>query len=379
MADENYTPSVESPATRALILADVHTRQRTWTNNPLVSGDAYAALKLVRETLATRCGLCISAGDLFDSNRPTSTDLLAVENCLMGFGRVLYVNGNHDSVDPAFVDVLDGKLELARLGVSPVTVLDCPVFGADYTACASENGIESVLSAAVRHCSSGGRHATVVLHCAFRHLMGIDGAWHTSLEDVAGILRKCGLSRDARMTIVCGHVHKRDVRPVPGFDGVTFLSPGSLYPTNSLYMRGDTPSVTLLDLATGDMEEAPVPVRLYGRVPVSGDVDAEMARLAEGRLELPSYLQVVVPDGMADAPVPASTKDVIVQAVPETLQDEDIASALPDTTGYTLADAVADELDDDDMKDIARSIVDSDDPLGTLNGLLAAWEAETTE
>ena len=60
-----------------LFTADVHMKRRTWTNSTLLQGDATAAFgKVCRDCSFMAEGGIIIGGDLFDSNRPTSQDLI---------------------------------------------------------------------------------------------------------------------------------------------------------------------------------------------------------------------------------------------------------------------------------------------------------------
>lgn len=63
----------------ALFMADAHIKSRTWTNNMQLYADAYTALlKVARHIRAMENPpkTLLIAGDWFDSNKPTSTDLM---------------------------------------------------------------------------------------------------------------------------------------------------------------------------------------------------------------------------------------------------------------------------------------------------------------
>ena len=89
-----------------LFTADVHMKRRTWTNSTLLQGDATAAFgKVCRDTSVMAAGGIIIGGDLFDSNRPSSQDLIDVIDIITGnFDSCFYISGNHDSVQPPYLE-----------------------------------------------------------------------------------------------------------------------------------------------------------------------------------------------------------------------------------------------------------------------------------
>lgn len=113
---------------KGILISDAHVKSRLWTNFPQVQGDAYRALQVVKE--AAKGSFIISCGDLFDSNRPSSTDLEAVSNLMRSVECFYYINGNHDDVVPSIVPSLGTNA--VHLGTVPVKINGVPVFGIDY-------------------------------------------------------------------------------------------------------------------------------------------------------------------------------------------------------------------------------------------------------
>ena len=102
--------SEEKPATLFLFTADCHIKRRTWTNSTLLQGDASRAFaKFVNEGSMIGPGSrdLIIGGDLFDNNRPSSQDVLDVANVTTSMHRTFYIRGNHDNVNPSYLEALN--------------------------------------------------------------------------------------------------------------------------------------------------------------------------------------------------------------------------------------------------------------------------------
>lgn len=102
--------SEEKPATLFLFTADCHIKRRTWTNSTLLQGDASKAFaKFVHEGSMIGPGSrdLIIGGDLFDNNRPSSQDVLDVANVTTSMHRTFYIRGNHDNVNPSYLEALN--------------------------------------------------------------------------------------------------------------------------------------------------------------------------------------------------------------------------------------------------------------------------------
>ena len=123
---------------RGVLIADAHVKQRLWTNFPRIQGDSYEALKRVQE--AVNGGFVISCGDLFDSNRPSSTDLKAVSDLLRNIETLYYVNGNHDSVIPDIVSSLGTNV--VHLNDTGTDIMEVVFYGIDW--CNTKDSFESL-------------------------------------------------------------------------------------------------------------------------------------------------------------------------------------------------------------------------------------------
>ena len=90
---------------RFIHIGDAHIREQTWANIPEVRGDAFKACSRVVE-FATRenIDVLILSGDVFHSSKPTSRDLEIFNYLIEPFNYVLYVEGNHETAKPMWLE-----------------------------------------------------------------------------------------------------------------------------------------------------------------------------------------------------------------------------------------------------------------------------------
>lgn len=170
--------------------ADLHLRPRIWSKHPSVEGDAVLAwINLVRIVCKTPGALLILAGDIFNDNKPSGEmeyvfkrgmDALKEKGC-----RVVFIKGNHD----------DEKIHRASL------------FGAEHLKDGKAIEIDGIKIAGINYTrntealQAALAEAPVcdylVMHTAFRHMLGFEDMWQCSYEDVP---EQVG-------AVLTGHIH----------------------------------------------------------------------------------------------------------------------------------------------------------------------------
>lgn len=202
-----------------ILVSDVHVKNRLWTNNSLVVGDAYEALKYVASKSNNSCSL-ISCGDFFDVFRPTSKDLTEAGNFFKNFKKVYYVDGNHDLVNPSLMSIWADKC--VKLTSSPEHVGNLLLYGVDY--CSTKEALFVELQKIKQSIEElrETEQPVVILHQALKEFLGFDGSYTCSCEELFDLL-------GSDIKIYCGDIHIPDVVE-SGKDGGFVCSPGPLVP-----------------------------------------------------------------------------------------------------------------------------------------------------
>ena len=369
--------------TKILYIADAHVAKRTWANSTALSGDAYEALRKITERMEEREGgmpeTLVIGGDWFDTNRPSSLDLIETLKFLRNFKNVFYIRGNHDSVKPSFLET-----DMREYGYDPAEgagmtvefsggIQDMEPFTGVAGACMagipwrdSADDLRAELSALAEKARAipGLTRLHLFLHTAFRHLLNIDGMWQLELGWLAGAFEGLPVS------VFAGHVHTRDSRTA---GGLAFHSPGSMYPRSwDKVMQASC--VSLVDVGTGDVEDVPCDCRQYYEVPWTGqrDFDAFLEQ-AEPDFE-PSFLRpfvrIVLPTDCADKPrVPDTVDHQVVRQRNAELVEERVHM-----DAATIEQAVSEECGDrEDLKDMALALLASDDPVAEMDRWFDLW------
>lgn len=352
-----------------MLMADAHIRSRTWTNFSRVSGDAWAALRKLSAGMATGYGtnrrkILVIAGDWFDSNRPSSRDALESSEFLKNFDRVLYVRGNHDTAVPGWAEATGAVTHVTELTDDPVELPDGSfVFGLSWSLGreAMLDGLKRI-SAKMTACRSEST-CYIVVHAAFRHLLGFDGKWQLELADIDRLFPLF----TKRVVVLAGDIHVRDTSRTPG--GAVVHSPGPLFPQN----WEQTQRRCFVSLVNGmEISDIPADVREYAQVEASSteELDRALATVARRPDMLPPLVRVSIPAGCDWNP--PERDGFVLQAV--CAEEAAAHAAAPAATpGLGLADAVEAELSDQDLKDMSGALMASDDPLAELEGWFASW------
>jgi DNA repair exonuclease SbcCD nuclease subunit len=249
----------------AIFMADAHIRLRTWPNWTALRGDAHEALRRIASFKAAyeeehggaiTCGL--AGGDILDSNRPSSEDVLVLRDFMRLFRQWYFVRGNHDKVSPSFQMLADSdEVRVAELFPDSMVRLGGSVLcGVSY--CETASGLLEQLRSVP---SAGDLPQYVLMHNAFRHLLGHDESWKVTIDEAGEIFS----GRQVR--ILVGDIHTRDTTRM-GETGGYIHSPGALYPQSWDAVDSEH-AATLLDLGTGDISEIACGVRSYFRIPRS--------------------------------------------------------------------------------------------------------------
>ena len=187
--------------------------------------------ELVLSRLAAACleskqkhGTCslILAGDVFHRDRITGREICLVKQMvtwLLGHGiPTSYVVGNHD-MDPVATSSDDGVLMSHMLASGAFPLSTTPLYSDGFAICGINWGPRETM---LEQLDQLPPHHILVMHTAFKHLLGFDGSWSMDLS--ADFCTRQG----PQSFLICGDIHKYDVRPGANAEGsFTFISPGS--------------------------------------------------------------------------------------------------------------------------------------------------------
>lgn len=359
-----------------LFMADAHITRRTWVNSTVLSYDAYTALLKVADKInGMGIRTLVIGGDWFDTNRPSSDDLVATMQFIRRFDRVFYIRGNHDSVVPSYLEAdADNAMDhcaAKEIGTQECTAIEfpgCLLYGIPYMDDAGD--LRKELDAAADNARFYNKPLVIVMHATFRHLLGFDGTWQLDGDELPELFKDC-----PPVTILVGHIHVRDTRK---FGNVTVHSPGSLYPRSSDKMM-DEHAVTLVFGATGQLKSLGTDVRRYFEAEWTNQQDLD--DMAKSMVKdnpkgwLPPYLLLKLPPKSEDHPkFPDGIKMQVTFR-----KDINEATVVQRKRAVTLEDAVAAECDDEDMRQLALALMRTDDVVAEVDKWLSVWGVEKLE
>lgn len=378
-----------------LFTADCHIKTRTWTNSALLREDSYCAFaKLISSVQnclpndPNYVETIVIGGDLFDSNRPTSQDLLEVNQSLVGMEAIYYIRGNHDSVDPSYLETGIVTDNLREFG--PIFPLDCHkdidmIHLSDHAVLMGIPWVpsDSQLIETLKKCIEFWRTKRskeqdtlyLVMHCAFKHLLGFDGAYHLDIDMVKDL---CG---NDKINFLVGHIHTRNTT-VYNAAGAYIHSPGSIYPLSTDKMS-ESCYGSVIDPDTGEITAINCDVRNYINVNLAEVPDGDLFKwLASQKLErctecLPTFVNVrVPPEYKGEIPDDLRSPDYVFR-IDRRLADIHRVARVAGPT-YSINDAIREELQNDANRDMviemAEELLASDDPVGTLEEWLTFWK-----
>lgn len=374
----------------AVFLADLHLKSRTWTNNAVVRGDAYAVLKKITSRVLDKT--LIIGGDFFDSNRPTSEDLMCTAEFLDRFTRIFYVRGNHDNCEPYWFtalswldhsddrDVIElhGQIEELTKGVYITGVSWIP---------SRDQLKQTIFNTLQYYCDNYPKNSRLycVLHTSFKHLLAFEGAYTLDADELN---EKFG---DRDIVILVGDIHTRSTRVYKrpdGKDGLIVHSPGACYPQSTAEIEEEH-CITSLDYdGRGERGFVDIDVTVRNYIRVTWQDQAALDKMLEdlnnnkemlAEYPLPPLVWVVVTD-MDKMPRinPASYPNLLIQIrveVPDNADAAKVAGADP-ADGYTMQQALEDEFNDPDMAAMAIQLINSPSPLEELQRYTEFWKVE---
>ena len=378
-----------------LFTADCHIKRRTWNNSALLQGDSSEAFRqMLMNSDPYELETLLIGGDLFDSNRPSSADLLDVKFYLKyKIETVLYIRGNHDSVKPSFIRALEEDDDAFKIHVDEVSshwietpdyihslrlLYDSdtnPVYIAGIPYMSSTEELKAYIECMVRSWRAIPNKGTLylMLHTAFEHLLGFDGAYQLTVEDIYNI---CG---EDRVNILVGHIHTRNTT-VYNEAGAYIHSPGALYPLSFPDM-GTQHFATVIDLVTGELHAIPCDVRKYVSInlrdiPEGVTLESWLDNNGFAPVDdsLPTFVRVNIHDTVTGSFQGINNDKYITQAVSCVALSQD---AVVYDRDYTFQEAVAEELaaekDHEMLVEMADALLIADDPVGMLDDWTNQW------
>ena len=377
-----------------LYTADNHIKKRTWTNSALLQEDAIWALTTLGDSVENKTDTIVIGGDLFDTNRPTSKDVIdTIFYLRYKFKFIHYIRGNHDSVDPSFIGAINDNdaeicLEIHEpdaaylqpdagdldLGVSYRTTQEAYILGIPYINNTKDLvGYISYYVAQWRKLKID-KPLYLLLHTSFKHLLGFDGAYQLTVDDIKNL---CG---NDPIYVLTGHIHTRDTT-VYNERGAYIHSPGSTYPLSSDAM-GIHCYGSLITYATGEIENIPCDVRKYVELSVEDIKDPlhlETELLRAGYKPdkdcLPTYVRIILPEDYGGQITGINNENFVTHLVSKTAVK---AAQAIQSKAYTFNEAIAEELlgvDNSEMLlDMANALLLSDDQVQLLDDWLKAWQ-----
>lgn len=384
------------PVGSILFMADCHIRKRTWSNFAKVSDDAYFALTKIQQQIPTLPSTLLIGGDWFDTDRPSTTDILKSAEFFANFSRVLYIPGNHDrhcgeifsalqetskhlTESTEFIDVSKQRFVDPHKGAWVIAGLPYIHDQEQFIAAVTE----LVLDVKNEYPNS---RLYLVLHANFKHLLGFEGAYHISNEQIKDIAGNYPVS------VLVGHVHTRDLsfyglRIPEQNDAAWVHSPGSLYPSDFRQAVNPEaiPSVTVLKMGIGDLIDYPVPVRAYRELTFTDydSLETELKNIAkfttEEQYPLPAMVRLHVPADMLNSSisVPAELADkIILQITTAGVNEQELEVNAAE--GYSMIEATKEALaaygeDAEQLSEYAEALLTSEDVLGTIDEWLEFW------
>jgi len=197
-------------------MADIHLTKYNWTHRKDIEGDSYRALQeacsvIIEDTAADKS--VIIAGDIFDTKRVDGESLLCFFTNMKRLWDlkipVYYIQGNHDLNTTPIPDIIQEFIAddlLIHIHDKEVTIDGFTIRGLDYMPRADLLEAIEVVPA----CDY------LVLHCAFEHLLGFEGAYQLTLDDLPSHVQN----------VLVGDIHIPDVTKTR--KGVC-VSPGPLH------------------------------------------------------------------------------------------------------------------------------------------------------
>lgn len=331
---------------KLLCINDAHINPNTWESWPALKGDGYMALELLGDYAKMhKITKCLFTGDAFDTKRPYSSDLDAMKSFATVFDNVYFINGTHDDTQPPLLSALSGYTYLTG---SPV-VLDGALFvGIDYCR-HRELLLEKIQEMKpVFEAHSSGRKF-LVLHQAFQHLLGFEGTWQITAEDIQDTLPD--------VNVLVGHIHKRDTLVLENMDN-PFLPGSYIHSTGVLYPQDweqtkQFSGADVLDTVTGEITPVPICVRKYYTLSASDpDILSTLSTINMDRESLlPAAVRINVEVGTTSPVMPDLYPNCLIKEYLTRTNGGSVehlgSVAYESADGVSLEQAIREELPDE--------------------------------
>lgn len=201
-------------------IGDLHLRWQVWQAHSRLAKDTYQALDgLVDELLALKKQrqpsqmMFVMAGDIFDRKAVDPETLHAYYKAIDRLAdagiETRAIEGNHDKSREIPIFSLDGTTTSLSRRLTKFAGMN--IWGIDYTPAPKLPGALAAVPSTAD---------CLVVHQAFRHLLGFEGAFDLSLDQVPPQIR----------TVLVGDIHVTDQTPLG--NGGTCLSSGPLHACN---------------------------------------------------------------------------------------------------------------------------------------------------
>ena len=231
--------------------ADWHLTRYTWNQRRELDGDSYKALDSVVDLILSQPKegkTLIIAGDIFNGCKADGMTLdaftKAVDRLYEQDIKILFIQGNHDhNIIP--IPSVQGCVHIHK---KLVTVDGYKIYGLDWL---PREQLHEELKQ-VPECD------ILVMHASFQHLLGFEGAYDLTLDDIPAQVRN----------IVTGHIHVMDITKFRG-EGLC-VSPGPTHPcditeSNAKGIYSTSPA------STPTFTFNPIPHRPILRLTLSGE------------------------------------------------------------------------------------------------------------
>lgn len=344
-----------------VLVSDVHIKNRLWTNFAGIQGDAYIALQKITSTQDASHNVCISCGDFFDSNRPTSKDLTEASDFIQSFETFLYVSGNHDDAEPPLPEALDRRRVKRLTHEIPYILDNLQIFGCSFTA--DKELLTEQLQAMATYIfeNPSDRKTLIVLHQSFEGLQANPMVTMSLLESI--------FSTPVTVFIGDTHLNKKCLK-----NNITVVSPGALVPQNKAEALLDH-YIYKINSTTGEFKKQPIEVRNY----VIFNPTEEECPVFEEHADLPTVCFV-----KSDS-IKKEWKDLNPQVIfiTDPVKTEEQSASIIETSNMSLDDAIVEELTSVDnavagasntLIAIYNAIKNVDEPDVLLSKLLDKWK-----
>ena len=258
-------------STALYCLADLHLAGFPWSRRDEFYGDAFRALESAEQVILQDNPGCaykavILSGDITDQKAIEDDTSMAlckfIKNLHAASIQVYYVNGNHD---------MSKRGQLGHVGVyggihihEKVTQIhDFTVYGLDWLP-------RTVLKEKIQNVPECD---ILFLHCAFQHLLGFQGAYDLTKEDIPEHIPN----------VFVGDVHVTDI--TTNSRGTDIVSPGPLHPCSIAQMgphgmmriKSDEMTWEFLEIVTRHVLDYTIGDSEIAAVDIANNIKAEVA------------------------------------------------------------------------------------------------------